>query len=105
MKYRLNCWEVMGCGRQPFGKNVDIEGVCPAATKVCLHGVNDGTNGGRACWAIAGTMCRGEKQGTFAEKYGSCMNCKFYQMVHKEQGDDYMSSKDILVALKDGCGE
>jgi hypothetical protein len=53
---KLNCWEFEKCGRQPGGIKVKELGVCPAATEKRAHGINGGINGGRACWAIAGTF-------------------------------------------------
>jgi hypothetical protein len=32
---------------------------------------------GRPCWAVAGTFCDGEVQGTFAKKLINCMDCDF----------------------------
>jgi hypothetical protein len=34
-----------------------------------LAGTHDGKFGGRACWIVAGTLCGGKEQGTFAKKY------------------------------------
>lgn len=85
-KQRANCWEVMGCGREPGGNKCTTQGVCPAANTVDYDGVNAGQRGGRFCWAVAGTLCGGEIQGTFAEKAFGCMNCDFYAMVVHEQG-------------------
>lgn len=31
------------------------------------------------CWLVAGTFCRGEVQGPFAQKLGSCSQCEVYQ--------------------------
>ncbi len=31
------------------------------------------------CWLVAGTFCRGEVQGRFAQKFGSCTKCEIYQ--------------------------
>ena len=64
------------------------------------NGVNDGKNGGRACWAIAGTLCGGQVQGSFASKLSNCMQCEFYQLVGQEQGAEHESSKMILRLLK-----
>ncbi len=60
---KRNCWQVMDCGREPAGSKVEELGVCPAAIVERANGVNDGLNGGRICWAIAGTFCGGEVQG------------------------------------------
>ena len=74
----LNCWEHKQCGRQPGGPKIVELGVCPAATDARVDGVNHGRNAGRCCWAVAGTLCKGEKQGVFAEKLINCQSCDFY---------------------------
>lgn len=53
-----HCWERKKCS------NVN----CPAYKNEC----------GR-CWLIAGTMCGGNTSGTFARKYGSCLECDVYK--------------------------
>jgi len=83
---KQNCWEVMKCERQVGGAQVKDLGVCSAAIEESANGINGGYNGGRLCWAIAGTLCGGKKQGTFAEKRKTCMMCEFYSKVFKEQG-------------------
>ncbi len=86
LQKRLNCWEVLLCGREPGGKNAAKDGVCPAAADQSFDGINAGKCGGRICWAVAGTFCGGCVQGTFAEKRFSCLQCDFYQMVQEEEG-------------------
>ncbi|MCP4338486.1 MAG: protein kinase [Desulfobulbaceae bacterium] len=81
---KLNCWEYNKCGREPAGKKVDELGVCPAAVDASFDGINSGKNGGRVCWAIAGTFCEGEIQGAFGDKRDSCVNCEFFKMVNSE---------------------
>ncbi len=85
-KKKLNCWEVMMCGREPGGKNIAENGVCPAAGDRSWGGINAGKCGGRICWAVAGTFCEGCSQGSYVEKRTSCLNCDFYQMVQEEEG-------------------
>jgi CRP-like cAMP-binding protein len=85
-KRRLNCWEVMMCGREQGGKNIAEYGVCPAAADPSFDGINSGKCGGRICWAVAGTFCGGCTQGSFADKRPSCLNCDFYEMVQDEEG-------------------
>ena len=94
-----NCWEFESCGREVNGKNVRELGVCPAVTESKLNGINGGVNGGRACWAIAGTLCGGTIQGTYAQKLGNCLSCKFFSYVRNEQGDDFVNSKQIFKVL------
>jgi hypothetical protein len=60
-------------------------GTCEAATQTAAHGIHGGTNGGRSCWAISGTLCGGKVQGSFAAKLGACRDCDFYQMVQEEE--------------------
>ena len=95
----MNCWEFKNCGRHPGGDNVEELGACPATTEQKVHGVNGGTNGGRACWVIQQTLCGDQVQGGFAEKLTSCLNCDFYSQVRAEEGKDFMTSRKILERL------
>lgn len=96
---RMNCWEVMGCGREPDGAFAQTKGVCPAAQVSRLDGVHGGSNGGRSCWAVAGTLCEGEPIGSFTTK-GSCFDCEFYKKVLNEEAPHIIFTPDILVLLK-----
>ena len=82
---KLNCWEFMKCGREPGGSNVTESGACPAATQTHVSGINGGINGGRLCWAIAGTFCDCEVPGSFAKEVNTCIHCDFYQKVREEE--------------------
>jgi CRP-like cAMP-binding protein/tRNA A-37 threonylcarbamoyl transferase component Bud32 len=88
-----NCWEFMGCGREPGGKKCAERGVCPASDDRSFDGINFGKNAGRICWAVAGTFCGGKTQGTFAEKRESCVQCDFFQRVSEEQGTEHAPEK------------
>lgn len=96
---KLNCWEVKNCGRQPGGEKNGELGVCPASTEERVNGLNSGANGGRACWAIKGTLCGNQVQGSFADKLSGCLQCDFYLAVRNEEGASFMTSKEILVKL------
>lgn len=82
----INCWEFKRCGREPGGANALELGVCPAATDASSHGLNRGRNGGRICWAVTGTLCGGQVQGTYAQKRASCITCDFLLKVQGEEG-------------------
>jgi len=82
---KLNCWEFKQCGREKKGRHAPGEEVCPAVTEVKANGVNGGRNGGRVCWAIAGTLCGGHRQGSFVAKLESCLRCDFCQFVLAEE--------------------
>jgi hypothetical protein len=82
---KRNCWDVMKCGRQAGGRNILEFGVCPASTESRLDGIHEGKNAGRACWVVAGTMCHGIPQGTFAQKTRNCGRCPFYLSVRSEE--------------------
>jgi methyl-accepting chemotaxis protein len=56
---QLQCWERIQCGRQ---------GNCTAYPDY-----------GRACFAVTGTVCRGEDQGSYRGKIKRCRTCSFYQ--------------------------
>lgn len=98
---KKNCWEFKGCGREPGGKNAEILGICPATIESHLDGTHGGKNAGRACWVVAGTLCRGEVQGTFAKKFGDCLKCDFFQLVRKEEGNLFIISTAILKMLRE----
>ncbi len=96
----MNCWEFKKCGREKGGSKVAELGECSASTMTNANGLNSGLNGGRACWAIAGTLCGGKIQGTFASKLPNCLKCEFYQLVGGEEGPNHVSSKEILAKLQ-----
>lgn len=80
-----NCWEHKKCGRQPGGHKAQELGICPVTTYRQLDGVHDDKNAGRACWAIAGSLCGGKIQGTYAQKLYNCWRCDFMNNVKKEE--------------------
>jgi hypothetical protein len=100
MAQRKNCWEYKKCGRQPGGAHVHDLGVCAAATYTALDRVHGGTNAGRACWVVTGTFCKGEVQGTFAQKFRSCEQCDFYKLVFGEEGGGFVYSNMLVSRLR-----
>jgi hypothetical protein len=97
---KLNCWEAKKCGREIGGGKTRELGVCPTAMESRLAGAHEGTFGGRACWVVAGTLCGGKEQGTFAQKYHNCEKCDFYQHVKREEGPKFKLSIVLLSMLK-----
>lgn len=83
----------MGCGLEPGGVNADRDGVCPAASELSYSGINGGTNAGRFCWAVSGTLCRDERQGYYADKREKCLECDFYHTVVAEEGTRNLRTK------------
>lgn len=97
---KQNCWEFKQCGRELEGKAVSELGTCSAATEERMDGIHGGKNGGRTCWAVAGTLCGGEVQGTFAQKMLSCKACDFYRLVKEDEGSTYQPSLELVRLLK-----
>jgi hypothetical protein len=97
MSKKLNCWEFKNCGREPGGARVHEEGICPAATFSLANGMNGGKNGGRICWAIAGTFCNEKIRGSFAEDQFTCMVCDFFRLVEEVEN---ISNYHILTPLQ-----
>jgi len=97
MVSKLNCWEYKKCGRETGGGKVHEFGICPATTDFFADRLNEGKNGGRICWAIAGTFCDGEIEGTFSRNKFSCINCDFYQLVVAEEN---LSNYQILMPVQ-----
>ncbi|MBA4367459.1 MAG: serine/threonine protein kinase [Desulfobacterium sp.] len=90
---RQNCWEYRKCGREPNGRKVAELGVCPASADRTYNGINAGKNGGRICWAVAGTFCDEKRQGSFIEKRASCMDCPFFKLVQADEGSGKADTK------------
>ncbi len=88
----MNCWEYLQCGREPGGTRVGDRGVCPATTCAEANGLNGGHNGGRICWAVAGTFCGGKPRESLCEMRRSCMSCRFFDAVLREQGAEVTMS-------------
>jgi len=99
-KTKLNCWEFKKCGRQPQGAKVREMGLCPATVQQELDDVHEGTNAGRACWVVGGTFCKGQVQGTFAQKFKNCEQCEFYQLVRQEEGVNFVLSATLLTKFR-----
>lgn len=100
MRKKVNCWEFKKCGRHEGGEHVRDLGICPATTEARLNGIHEGENAGRSCWVVAGTLCKGQVQGSFANKYKNCEICDFYQHVRKEEGVRYTLSAVLLGRLR-----
>ncbi|MFC1592727.1 two-CW domain-containing protein [Candidatus Omnitrophota bacterium] len=96
---RENCWEVMKCGRESGGAKANELGVCSATLNTTADGIHGGKNGGRVCWAITGTLCEGKVQGIFADKLHNCKTCKFYEIVSKDEGENFLGPADIIRKL------
>jgi dTDP-4-dehydrorhamnose reductase len=97
---KQNCWEFKQCCRGPDEKPPPSPELCPAATEKRLDGIHGGHNSGRACWAVAGTLCGGKVQGTHAVKHSLCQKCDFYQLVAKEEGEKLQRPLFLLSRLK-----
>ena len=96
MSEKMNCWQFMLCGREIDGINTDELGICPTARDLRFDGVNSGDHAGRFCWAVSGTLCDAEIQGTFANKIGNCLNCPFFLEVEKQEGKNIVFIKEDI---------
>ncbi len=101
---KQNCWEHSQCGRAPGGEKVSELGTCPAAIDSSFNGINEGINGGRICWAVAGTFCYGTVQGSFAEKRDTCMSCEFFKQVRIEEGTANVRTKFLNFISREDHG-
>ena len=71
-----NCWEIKNCQRHKGGSKVSELGECVASAEKLGH----------SCWIIAGTLCGGVIQGTFAQKEQNCIQCEVYKLYHRQLG-------------------
>ena len=83
-----NCWEMRGCGREHGGARVRELGECIASREHLGH----------SCWAIAGTLCAGTVQGSFAATEGACMLCPVFKCYHRIVGTE---AKRVVVECAD----
>jgi hypothetical protein len=67
----MNCWEFKKCGREKGGAKAKEFGVCSAYP-----------DNGTKCAKVAGTLCGGTIQGSFASKLTNCMKCDYYTSEH-----------------------
>ncbi len=70
----MNCWEFKKCGRERGGAKARELGVCVAFP-----------DQGRQCAKVAGTLCGGKVQGSFAMKVANCMKCDYYLSPHYDR--------------------
>jgi diguanylate cyclase (GGDEF)-like protein len=80
--YIPTCWEVKNCDKTD----------CP------VHGKQN-----VRCWLVAGTFCRGEVQGKFAQKLGSCSKCAIYQtaLAHNPVSEISENFYSLMWALRE----
>ena len=97
---KKNCWEFMHCERQPGGRLVALRGVCPAATDKSLDAIHEGTNAGRACWVVTGTLCGGKVQGTEAHKQYHCWMCGFFEHVREEEKETLLGFSATMHGMR-----
>ncbi|MDD5492013.1 MAG: hypothetical protein PHV60_04960, partial [bacterium] len=62
-----------------------------------IHG---GKNAGRACWAVAGTLCIGKSLGSFALANNNCFECSFYMMVKNEERANLKKTSELHQHLR-----
>jgi hypothetical protein len=96
---KKNCWEVTNCGLQPDGKSTAEYGVCPASTEKSVDGIHGGKNGGRACWAVEGTLSCDGHSIQEGQKWEKCRKCAFYWNVITEEHENYASIRHIMQRL------
>lgn len=94
-KMKKNCWEILKC----------IKEDCPVRSEKRLNGIHEGVNAGRACWVVAGTRCKGEISGTFAQKMADCRECQVYVTVIDEEKMMFKSTLSLLATLKETIKE
>lgn len=97
---KQNCWEVKSCGRQPGGSRTGELGVCPVTVETSLTGAHGGVNAGRACWVVAGSLCGGRIQGTYASKLNNCWRCEFMNKVKQEEEGEHFGFSTTRLGLQ-----
>ena len=75
------CWEAKKCDNT----------VCPSYRN----------QGYLRCWEVAGTLCGGKAQGTFAQKLGDCSLCEVYQRARANPVMDLGETFNTMIAILD----
>ena len=70
----MKCWEFKKCGREAGGAKVRELGICPVYP-----------DKGNDCARVAGTLCGGQVQGSFAMKLVNCMQCDYFKSPHYQR--------------------
>ena len=78
------CWEIRDCGREKGGSKVEELGECIASREGLGH----------FCWAIAGTLCGKEVEGTTARQIEGCLQCEVYILRHGYSDEEYARISD-----------
>ena len=78
------CYEVKGCTKTS----------CPCHGKEPVR-----------CWQVAGTFCGGTVQGTFAQKYNSCVECEVYKKATADpiyQVGEHFNNMMHILSIRNG---
>lgn len=97
---RMNCWEFMQCGREAGGTGTNVTDACPASTQTSLHSIHGGTNAGRACWTVDGTLCCNRGPEALEAKKATCRSCSFYRSLLEEENSNLLVSDEMLLLLQ-----
>lgn len=97
---KLNCWEFKKCGREPGGRNIAQYGICSIPVAVDSDGMNDGKNGGRACWLWRESACGDIMRKCSVEEIRECRECDFYKSVSETHDNSIACERrdDLLVS-------
>lgn len=100
---KQNCWEFFKCGREPGGLRAVTEGVCPATNDQRCDRVNRGTNAGRSCWLVAGTLGAGPPSCDLVRTQ-PCTRCDFFHLVQREEGGEFQRGALLTGASRSLAG-
>lgn len=90
---KLNCWQVMDCGREPGGHSVLEKGICPVTQDEHYAGANNGKASGRFCW----TELQTSYSETTSKDFPNCLRCMFFSLVQRQEGKDFVMSRSAFI--------
>ncbi len=76
--------------------------ICPASTDRAYDGNNSGQNCGCYDRKIAGTLCEGMVQRSFAAKAMNCLDCDFYKLISDEERIQFACLRIELISYRIG---
>jgi hypothetical protein len=84
---KMNCWEIMKCGRGPNGDKIAELGECPAGVDKRFSQLNSGDCSGRACWKVKEKGPDGKLIPHWSNPSRDCLGCRVFAKVRNEEKD------------------
>ena len=86
---KKNCWEIKKCNFGSQKSKTNTATACLVKSSAEFNNTNGGVNGGRICWAVAGTFSSRPPCGEFVHEQVTCMECEVFKQIEKEEENKF----------------